>query len=187
MKVKAKKSTTTLVHIKTVFVARADLDVLATVLRRLRWDDQGGYPSYYGDDRWGFVSTGLPQTTPDELNALFRLAGVVPDEIVPLGSCDTCVFSREGRERGYEQPCGPCKRPLHSKWKPLYSERDVQLIDAGRVAASTRHGICPYTKKAAMHMTMTAPGSYWCSQCGATVSIKVVAGVRPLKLLKEAS
>lgn len=99
---------------------------LRSVLKRLRWDDQGGYPSYEGDGKWGFSSTGLPQTTPEELNALFALAGLKPDAIKPKGSCEDCVHAkacyRVGgfityHEQGYAGPCCPCKRPLMSNFK----------------------------------------------------------------------
>ena len=42
------------------------MEMLRTVLRRLRWDDQGGYPGYRGNGRWDFVTAGLPQVTPEE-------------------------------------------------------------------------------------------------------------------------
>lgn len=92
------------------------IEVLRTVLQRLRWDDQGGYPGLCRDGGWDFASTSLPQTTPDELNALFELAGIVPDPIVPLGSCGDCAHADGGRERGYANPCGSCKRPRMSNF-----------------------------------------------------------------------
>lgn len=99
---------------------------LRSILKGLRWDDQGGYPGYNGNGEWGFSSTALPQTTPKQLNALFDLAGLVPDEIQSKGSCEDCVNAepshREGgfityHERGYKNPCSPCKRPLMSNFK----------------------------------------------------------------------
>jgi hypothetical protein len=97
---------------------RTAIDELRTALRRLRWDDQDGYPGYHGNGRWDFVSTGLP-VTPDELNALFELAGIVPDVIVPLGHCEDCLHAVNGRERGYVEPCGSCKRPRMSNFVPV--------------------------------------------------------------------
>lgn len=98
--------------------------ILRTVLKRARWDDQGGYVSYLGNREWAFVSGGLPQATPDEWNALFDLAGITPDVIQSLGSCEECahakVFPDGSRaERGYERPCLTCKRPKMSNFEPL--------------------------------------------------------------------
>ena len=94
------------------------MEVLRKVLLRMRSDRQDGYPGYEGDGKWGFVSTGLPQVTPDELNELFELAGVVPDPIETLGLCRDCKHSINGRERGYEMPCLKCLRPKHDLWEP---------------------------------------------------------------------
>jgi len=107
---------------------REGIRVLGTVLRRLRWDDQGGYPGLYKGE-WDFASTSLPQTTPAELDALFKLAGIVPDEIVPLGSCRECAHASDGRERGYANPCGGCKRPRMSNFVPLASVRGAPMSD----------------------------------------------------------
>jgi hypothetical protein len=100
-----------------VLVRKADLELLAKVLRRLRWDDQGGYVGYRGDGKWDFVSVGL-QAEPKELTALFRLAGVVPDVIVSLGGCSDCAHAINGREQGYRGPCLTCKRPKMSNFVP---------------------------------------------------------------------
>lgn len=99
------------------------LDALRAVLRRLRWDNQGGYPGYEGDGKWSFVTTGLPQTTPDELNQLFALAGIEPDVIMSLGHCEDCAHSVDGQERGYKQPCSGCLRPLMSNFVQLRTGR----------------------------------------------------------------
>lgn len=99
------------------------LDALRAVLRRMRWNDQGGYPGLY-KGKWTFVSTGLPQTTPKELNALFAMAGIVPDEIQSIGDCETCKFSENGRERGWRDThCIHCKRPKMSEYKPMPKAR----------------------------------------------------------------
>jgi hypothetical protein len=96
---------------------------LRAVLRRMRWDGQGGYVGYEGNGRWSFISTGLGQVTPEELNALFRLAGIEPDEIVSLGDCSKCangeVVHGRRQERGYREPCLTCKRPRMSNFVPL--------------------------------------------------------------------
>lgn len=94
------------------------LDALRRVLRRMRWEESGGYPGYLGDGEWGFASTGLPQTTPEELNALFDLAGIKPDRIKSVGACADCRFSIGGRERGYVEPCSGCLRPRHDRFRP---------------------------------------------------------------------
>ena len=100
------------------------MTVLRTVLRRMRSDEQGGYPSYDGNGKWSFISTGMAQVTGDELNVLFAFAGIEPDEIVCRGPCEECVFAtEEGRERGYEQPCCKCMRPSHSNFVPITRAR----------------------------------------------------------------
>lgn len=91
---------------------------LRRLLRAMRWDDQGGYSSRQ-NGKWLFISTGLPQTTPEDLDELFALAGIEPDEVVPKGNCFHCKHAREdGRERGYDQPCCTCTRPYHSNFVP---------------------------------------------------------------------
>ena len=90
---------------------------LQRVLSALYSPEQDGYRGYIGDGRWSFVTAGLPQTTPEELNALFRLAGIVPNAIVSKGTCATCRYSIKGGERGWVQPCVSCVRPLMSNWE----------------------------------------------------------------------
>ena len=86
------------------------LDILREALLELRWNDQDGYPSYLGNGKWSFVKTSI-WVTPDQLNALFKLANLRPDSIIPNGTCKDCIYSRNGQERGYEHPCMTCKRP----------------------------------------------------------------------------
>jgi len=93
-------------------------DVIRNVVLRMRSEKQGGFHGYRGNGKWDFVSTGLPQVTPEELNVLCEFAGVVPDRIIPLGPCKTCKFAVNGQERGYEAPCGACSRPKHSNYRP---------------------------------------------------------------------
>ena len=100
-------------------VTEDNLVVLRGVLSRLRWDRQGGFVDYEGGGRWSFVSAGLPQVSPDELNALMALAGIEPDVIVPLGPCRTCVHSINGCERGYSKPGVSCLRPYHDLYEPM--------------------------------------------------------------------
>lgn len=87
-------------------------EVIRRLLREMRWDDQGGYASRYGG-KWSFVSTGLGQVTPKELDQLFKFAGMTPDEIDIVGPCSECANSDNGYERGYSAPCSSCLRPSH--------------------------------------------------------------------------
>lgn len=93
------------------------LSVLKTVLLRMRWDDQGGFSSR-SDGEWMFASAGLPQVSPDELDALMDAVGIIPDEIQSKGSCQECKHAINGHERGYVRPCLDCKRPLMSNFVP---------------------------------------------------------------------
>lgn len=100
------------------------METLRVVLKRMRWDDQDGYLSVGPDGKYAghasFITTGLPQVTPEELDALMELAGIVPDPIVTLGSCSDCVHATaDGRERGYSRPCFDCSRPQHSNFDPI--------------------------------------------------------------------
>ena len=85
------------------------------MLRRLRWDDQGGYPHYLGDGKWNVLGSSLP-VSPTELNALFEWVGIVPEVIVPRGECAHCQHAILGHERGYVEPCCSCKRPQMSNF-----------------------------------------------------------------------
>jgi len=127
-------------------VDAAGMEVLRTVLKRMRWDSQDGYPSYLGDGKWAFVSTGLPQVSPEELNTLFAFAGIVPDEIVPIGHCDTCKFGvlyGEGKgkaqERGYAQPCSPCGRPKMTNYVEYKGDDKVKCADCGMPERHASH------------------------------------------------
>jgi len=100
---------------------------LRDILKRMRWDDQGGYPGYFGNGRWGFVSTSMSQVTPEELNLLFALADITPDTIKTKGYCEDCVFAKachrdDGlvtyHEQGYSsKECTECQRPKMSNFK----------------------------------------------------------------------
>jgi len=95
-----------------------DMEVLRTLLKRMRSTKQDGYPAYGGNGNWNFISRSLPQTTPEELNALFRLAGLVPDQIIALGECSRCLYSRHGtRSRNHSgSPCDSCYMPRHTNF-----------------------------------------------------------------------
>ena len=86
--------------------------VLRRALRAMRWDDQGGYSSRYGG-RWRLVSSSIGQFSASELDALFKFAGIVADEIAIVGDCADCANSDNGYERGYAPPCISCLRPSH--------------------------------------------------------------------------
>ncbi len=108
--------------VPTLEQIRKGLHTLADILQKLRWDDQGGYVGRT-DGKWNFVSTSLPQTTPEELDALFAAVGLVPDEIEALGTCAQCMHAVESpaghwHEQGYAGPCSPCKRPRMSNFVP---------------------------------------------------------------------
>lgn len=110
-----------------------------TALRRMlqakRWDDQGGYPGYWGDGEWGFSATTFTVEAED-LNALFALVNVVPDVIVPKGHCRDCEHAIDGRERGYSQPCVKCKRPVHDLFE---LRRDLRLPETEEAVAREEH------------------------------------------------
>jgi hypothetical protein len=93
------------------------IGALRRVLKRLRWNNQGGYSCYLGGGKWDFVSTSLPQTSPSELNDLFMLAGIKPDKIVPKGTCKDCAHSKDGRDGGWDKPCVSCGRPKMTLFK----------------------------------------------------------------------
>jgi hypothetical protein len=97
------------------------LRVIRRLLREMRWDNQGGYPGR-SDGKWDFISTGIGQVTPDELDKLFVFAGMTPDEIEVVGPCSDCANSDDGRERGYSAPCVSCLRPSHiNNFVPLHT------------------------------------------------------------------
>lgn len=95
----------------------ANIEILRQVLLRARWDDSGGFQGYKGDGQWRFVTGGLPQATPEEWTALMELAGIEPDKIETVGSCETCRFSVDGHNRGYGAPCVVCSQPYHDMWE----------------------------------------------------------------------
>lgn len=101
-----------------------DVAVLRDVLLQNQWED--GNPSYLGESgdgsgKWQFVSSGLSGITPAQMDGLYRLAGINPRKIIPLGSCSECANSKAGRECGYVKPCIDCKRPRMSNFSPMLS------------------------------------------------------------------
>lgn len=88
------------------------LRIIRRLLRGQRWDDQGGYVDRH-DGKWMFVSAGLGQVTPAELDKLFEFAGMTADEIEVVGDCADCANSDDGYERGFAAPCSSCLHPSH--------------------------------------------------------------------------
>ncbi len=107
------------------------LAVLRAVLQRMRNEKQDGYTDckngkFSGTAR--FISCGLPQATPEELDALFALAGIVPDAIESNGSCSTCVYGdARGGNQGWDAPCCSCAHPKMTNFVALASVKDSAL------------------------------------------------------------
>lgn len=104
--------------------------VLQTLLRQLRWDRSGGYPGYV-NGRWSGTRS-LPAASPVQLDALFRFAGVTPDAIESRGDCADCANAKDGRERGYDQPCVRCLRPYHDQFVPIAAVAPAKKAKAKR-------------------------------------------------------
>lgn len=104
-------------------VRHPGVDALREILSRWFSPKQGGGISGLGrDGRWHFVSAGLGQATAEQIDALFALAGLEPKPVEPRGACADCRWAKDGRERGYAFPCGPCTRPWHSSFEPVSGE-----------------------------------------------------------------
>lgn len=91
------------------------LETLHSVLMRIRSKRQDGFHGYRGNGEWDFIATGLPVVSVSELNTLLDFAGIEPDLIEPVGSCDDCKYSHK---RGYNQPCMGCLQPKKDRWEP---------------------------------------------------------------------
>ena len=119
-----------------------------TVLRRLlvsmRSERSDGYHDVGPNGKFAgtanLISKGLPQATPEDLDALFDLVGVVPDVIAPNGDCADCIHGRvnppvsDGRThhaRGWWRPCSSCTHPKRDRFDPGGPE--------GRVDATPRN------------------------------------------------
>ncbi|MBO9428051.1 hypothetical protein [Sulfitobacter sp. R18_1] len=89
---------------------------LKDILLPMRWADQGGHPHYRGDGKWDFSSTTVVVNA-DQLNILFEAAGVTPEIIEPLGSCASCIHSKDDRGQGYVGSCLSCKGPIMSNFE----------------------------------------------------------------------
>lgn len=109
------------------------ITALRTILWRGRWHDQGGYAGRCNGE-WQFITGGVGHATPEEMDALFDLAGLEPEEIESMGSCRYCKFAvvneKNGRvgERGYVDPCLSCKRPRMSHFEMVPEDQ----LDARR-------------------------------------------------------
>ncbi len=89
---------------------------LRAILKRKRDDKQGGYHGRE-NGKWDFISSGLSGISPEEMDALFALAGIVPDEIVSKGDCKDCAAGPA--DLGWDEPCVSCSRPSMSNFVPL--------------------------------------------------------------------
>lgn len=103
------------------------LAALRQVLRSMRDDEQDGYTDVGPDGRFAgharFVSCGV-QVTPEQLDALFGLAGITPDPVVLLGHCSDCQHARpDGTSRGWSEPCVGCKGSSHDRFHPITEPR----------------------------------------------------------------
>lgn len=108
------------------------LEALRAILKRMRNDEQNSYHDVKNGKFSGFISRGFGQATPDELNAIFELAGIVPDGIQVNGTCKDCVFGNAGGgDLGWAQPCCSCSRPKMTNFVPLSSlmERSFVITD----------------------------------------------------------
>lgn len=102
------------------------LKILRELLRRMRNTAQDGYQDVI-DGKFEREHP-LPVATRDELNALFSLAGLVPDGIRVNGTCATCVFGGEdGGDQGWADPCCSCSRPKMMNFVPLAKVRASAL------------------------------------------------------------
>ena len=170
------------------------ITALREALLSMRLDDQDGYTAYQGDGVWSFVSTSLAQVTPSQLNAMFDLAGVVPDKIVSKGSCGTCLHANPFRsgsrgERGRYQPCVGCKRPRMSRFEPMTDEPCIATKEFGSSSTNPEQiqCVCPLG-----HAPESEHGAFWgnvwCtwredappSPCHLTVGDRVVIKTGPM-------
>lgn len=94
------------------------IEALRNVLRRLRNDAQGGYDNVSGGR---FLhATSLSMVSAAELDQLFALAGIKPDEIKINGDCKSCCWGdARGGDLGWANPCCGCSRPKMTNFVPL--------------------------------------------------------------------
>lgn len=94
--------------------------MIRDILVQYRNKEQDGYLDYR-DGKWSHdIAILRSLISSDEMNTLFAFAGIVPDPVVPLGSCGTCRFAVDvkGNNRGWGRPCSSCSMPKHSNWEP---------------------------------------------------------------------
>ena len=99
------------------------LDTLRSVLMRLRNEAQDGFHDVGPDGKFAgysaWTTTSL-NVTPEELDSLMELAGIVPDPIQRKGKCADCVHARlNGRNRAWGRPCSACQSPKMSNFAPI--------------------------------------------------------------------
>ncbi len=100
------------------------LVTLRRVLMRLRSERQDGFHDVGADGKYAgnvvWLTSGLPQVTPEELDKLMELAGITPDPIMPNGTCRECIHAEpSGRTRGRSSPCISCARPKMTNFDPM--------------------------------------------------------------------
>ena len=120
------------------------MNVLREVLMRLRSEGQDGFRDVGSDGRYVgtacFVATTLPHVTPGELDGLMELAGIVPDPIVPNGSCGTCSHEDPaGGSRGWGMPCAGCAAP---KLTRFHRESEGASRQSTKLGKSCRCAVC---------------------------------------------
>lgn len=119
----------------------AGLRALREILSRMYSGKQGGGITGYSQTRgWAFVSSGIGQATPEQLDALFDLVGLQPRPVVPRGACADCRWAKDGRERGYSFPCAPCTRPWLSSFEPAVGPAPDALGLVDRVVRRAQGG-----------------------------------------------
>ena len=117
---------------KQTIAEHPGIAVLRGLFRSMRREDQDGYDDVKDGKFVGFIARPVGSASPDEMNALFDLAGIVPDAIEPSGSCETCVFGvplPDGRTGtlGWSRPCCSCAAPKLTEFVPLARVRDSAL------------------------------------------------------------
>ena len=126
-------------------------------------DQDGYFPDRVVDGR--FVHNVTLRLSADEANTLAAFASLVPKAIESLGACDTCLYSKQGSERGYAQPCLTCKRPRMSNWKAKFSPTTQAAIEKRNAEVTLQHK-CTFNESTRGHIIFRGD-DFWCSCCGA--------------------
>jgi hypothetical protein len=108
---------------------------LREILRGMRNDAQGGYDGVSKKHKFANHAyshrgaQGLGFAKPEQLDALFALAGIVPDPIEINGSCTECIYgdATTRGDMGWAQPCCSCSRPKMTNFVSLAAVKDSAL------------------------------------------------------------